>query len=295
MSITVAIVGSGDMGSAIARCLAGEKVAVTTCLAGRSERSRNLADAAGMRDVASLEALAGGADMLLSIVPPSRAPDFAQSACAAITRAGRDVLLVDCNAVSPATLSHIAATAAAHGIRFQDAGIVGQPPRPGRAAVRIYTSGPFNEEMAALAGEHIDIRPLTGDPGRASAIKMAYASLTKGTNALRVAALLAGERLGVGAALRAELEQNLPEVYAAIERRVPDLAADAARWTGEMREIAATYESAGLPPSFHKGAEAIYALLAETPLAAESRDEARQSGRSLEETLEIFLRALAAR
>ena len=37
------------------------------------------------------------------------------------------------------------------------------------------------------------------------------------------------------------------------------------------------------------------ALLAETPLAAESRDEARQSGRSLEETLEIFLRALTAR
>jgi len=247
---------------------------------------------AGMQDAGSLAALVDRADLFLSIVPPAAAAGLAATVLGLIARSGRDVLFVDCNAVSPSTCAGIAADAAGLDVPFQDAGIIGQPPGPGRPATRFYTSGPHSDALCALATEQVDVRPLGEDPGRASAIKMAYASLTKGTNALRVAALLVGERLGVGAALRAEIAASLPRTHAEITARLPDLAADSARWTGEMREISATYESAGLPPTFHEAAEAIYALLAGTPLAAESRDEARTSGRSVEETLAIFVAAL---
>ena len=67
--------------------------------------------------------------------------------------------------------------------------------------------------MQALATPLIEIKPIGDEIGRASALKMAYASLTKGTNALRTAALLAGEQLGVSDALHAELQYSQAEAY----------------------------------------------------------------------------------
>ena len=61
-----------------------------------------------------------------------------------------------------------------------------------------------------------------------------------------------------------------------------------------MHEIAKTYEALGLPPSFHEGAAWIYELLSQTGLAAESRDEARQKNRSIEDVLEQFVAAFTA-
>ena len=73
---------------------------------------------------------------------------------------------------------------------------------------------------------------------------------------------------------------------------LPILASDSKRWTGEMREIAETYSSAGITPFFHQGAEWVCELLATTALADESRDEAGQKNRGVEETLKHFLDAL---
>lgn len=293
MKQTVGILGTGDMGSAVAGCLIGKGFEVVSCLEGRSERSRRLAADAGISNATSLAGMVSRIDVLLSILPPSSAPEFAREICPLIDQSGRDILFADCNAVSPATVSDMAGTAAAHKVRFQDIGIVGAAPHPGRLPVRFYTSGPWIAEIQDLGTGLIDVKPLGEQIGRASALKMVYASLTKGTNALRVAALLAAEQLGVGEEARAEWAYSLPDVYKAMQGRVPDLAADAGRWTGEMREIAATFESAGVTPFFHEGAEWVYALLAATELADESRDEARGSGRSMEETLRIFAAGLS--
>jgi hypothetical protein len=72
-----------------------------------------------------------------------------------------------------------------------------------------------------------------------------------------------------------------------MEAMVPRLAADAERWIGEMEEIAATFESAGLPRGFHDGATEIFRLLAATPLAAETR-ETLDPDRTLDEAVAIF-------
>jgi len=89
-----------------------------------------------------------------------------------------------------------------------------------------------------------------------------------------------------------EFRYSLPAVYEAIEKRLPDIASVAGRWTGEMREIASTFEGVGLPPAFHEGAEAIFDQLSRTPISGESRDEAAQGDRSMEQLLEIYLKAL---
>jgi hypothetical protein len=63
--------------------------------------------------------------------------------------------------------------------------------------------------------------------------------------------------------LRAEWEILAPDVPLRLDRGVPSVAAKAWRFEGEMREIAATFEAAGLPGGFHEAAAEIYRRLAD--------------------------------
>lgn len=133
----------------------------------------------------------------------------------------------------------------------------------------------------------VAVHDLGAEIGRASAIKMVYASLNKGANALCTAALMAAERLGVRDELFAELEASQSEIAARMQRRVPYLASAAERFVGEMREIAATYASVGVTPRFHEGAQWLYASLADSALGSERRATAPDH-RSLDEALAAF-------
>ena len=288
----IAIIGAGDMGSSVAAELRRHGFDVTTCLKGRSNRSRKLATRAGMRAVDNLETLAADADLLLSIIPPSAAVEFARRIVPLMEQTASKALFVECNAVAPATVREIAGIAADHGVDFQDVGIVGSPPRAGRIPVRFYTSGPHEDALRRIETATIAVKPLGAEIGRASAMKMMYASLNKGTNALRAAAILAARQLGVSDELQEELAHSLPDVHKSMRARMPKIACDAARWTGEMREIASTYRDAGLTSGFHEGAEWIYEVLSNSPIAEESRDEANAKKRSFDEVTEIYRRTL---
>jgi 3-hydroxyisobutyrate dehydrogenase-like beta-hydroxyacid dehydrogenase len=241
-----------------------------------------------MREAQSLSDLVGKAQILLSIVPPAQALQFATQICPIVTTHNPSMLFVDCNAVAPQTLQKVASIAAASAVRFQDVGIIGAAPRPDRIPVRFYTSGPFADDLAALATEHIHVEDLGAEIGRASAIKMVYASLTKATSALRAAALIAGQRLGVGDEIHREWQHSLPSVYQSMQERLPVLSADASRWAGEMREIATTYDSISLTPLFHEAAEWIFDALAATELGDESKREASAKNRTLREVVDIL-------
>jgi 3-hydroxyisobutyrate dehydrogenase-like beta-hydroxyacid dehydrogenase len=143
-------------------------------------------------------------------------------------------------------------------------------------------------ELAVDALEFVDLGP---DVGRASAMKMAYSSLNKGTDALLTAVLLAAERLGVRAPLMRELEFSQADALKRMRARVPFLGATAERFSPEMVEIAATFESVGVTPQFHRGAEWLYALVATTPFAAETR-ATQPKERSLDETVAVLTTAL---
>jgi 3-hydroxyisobutyrate dehydrogenase-like beta-hydroxyacid dehydrogenase len=282
----IGLLGSGDMGHAVGRALIGHGHQVVTCLTGRSARSRELARAAGLVEVPDLGTLAAGADLLLSIVPPAAAPEVAAAVAEAVTRAGSAPPFADCNAVSPATARAIGEVIAAAGAPFIDAGIIGSPPGMGDPP-RFYVSGADTTPMEALDGQGLAVKPLGTEVGRASALKMCYAGLTKGTFTLHAAVLMAARALGLGAELGAELRDSQGTAYGRMEAMVPRLAADAERWIGEMEEIAATFESAGLPRGFHDGATEIFRLLAATPLAAETR-ETLDPDRTLDEAVAIF-------
>ncbi len=287
---TIAIMSPGDMGHAVGRTLRESGFRTITALAGRSAHSRDRATRAGLEDVDTLARLVSEADLVLSIMPPDAAVAFATSVAEAMASASATPIFADCNAIAPATSHKIGDIMTTAGAAYVDGGIIGPP--PGRAkAPRLYVSGPDAESLVPLSGPELNIVSLGTDVGRASALKMCYAALTKGTMTLDTAVLLAGTRLGVYDELKAELTGSQGAAFKRMENRVPWLATDSGRWIGEMEEIAATFDGAGLPAGFHSAAADIFRLLAATPLAAETRDTADRD-RTLDEAVQAFAAAL---
>ncbi len=287
----IAIQSPGDMGSGVGRELIARGFRVATCLAGRSERSRKLAEGAGFGLAESLDALVEAADIVLSILPPASAEGFAGEAAAALRRTGARPAFADCNAIAPATARRVAGHFSGTGATFIDAGIIGTAPGRSTLPTRFYCSGPDTSALEALDGPNLSVRRLGDDIGRASAMKMVYAATTKGTFTLHAAALIAARTYGLSNPFHAELEESRPAEFAAMNRIVPRLPLDAARWVGEMHEISETFAAAGLPADFHQGAAEVFELLARTPIAAETRETADPS-RTLADALETFVATL---
>ncbi len=284
MTDAIAVLMPGDMGHAVGRVLAQNGHDVLTCLEGRSERTRDLSEAAGIRDGGDLDAVIKAAALVLSILPPASALGLAGDVAGAMGRTGAKPVYVDCNAISPATANDIAAVITAAGAPFIDAGIIGMAPDGHGPGPRFYVSGSDTGPMQALDGEGFQVRAVGAGPGRASALKMCYAGLTKGTWTLHTAVLLAAEGYGLSQELRDEFEYSQAATYAQMQARIPRLPADSERWIGEMEEIARTFADAGVSPGFHEGAASIFRILSETPFASETR-ETIDTGRTLEETI----------
>jgi L-threonate 2-dehydrogenase len=235
MTLTVAIIAPGAMGSGIAGRLTENKVTVLTSLKGRSDASAARARAAGMRDVEERQLTE--ADFLLSIVPPGEALATAQHFAPLIAAANRKPVYADCNAVSPDTAAAIAALIAETGAPFADAGIIGPPPKPGSSNTKLYVSGPAASQLAALNDYGLIVRVLDGPLTAASALKMSYAGITKGFTALGAAMLLAATRGGAAQALKAELTESRPELLGFLSRVIPAMYSKAYRFVDELDEI----------------------------------------------------------
>jgi 3-hydroxyisobutyrate dehydrogenase-like beta-hydroxyacid dehydrogenase len=235
------------MGAAVGRRLADNGLKVLTSLTGRSAETVQRARDAGMQ-AASDEEIAAS-DFLLSILPPGDAVSLAQRFVPALTASNAKPVYVDCNAVSPPTLERVAATIAPTGSPVVDAGIIGSPPRPGDAGPRFYASGPHAPRFAALKQYGLDIRVLGGPMTAASALKMSYAGMTKGTQALGAAMMLAATRGGSADALFAELSASQPQMLAWMSRQLSIMPPKAYRWVAEMHEIA---DFVGEDPAAHE-------------------------------------------
>lgn len=273
---TVAILAPGDMGHAVGAVLRHGGLRVVTNLTGRSARTAQLAKAAGIEPVADDAALVRAADVLFSIVPPAEAPGLARRIATALRGAGTPLVYVDCNAIAPHTTCEIGDVVAAAGAVFVDGGIIGPPPKVGGTTTRLYVSGPQAGQVAQLARPGLDIRPVDGAPGAASALKMCYASMTKGMMALATQALVSAETLGVSQALRAEMTLSRADVLADIDRNLPRVPPKAYRWVAEMEEIASTFADAGFTPQVFEGIARVFRMVADSPLGRETPEDRTQ-------------------
>jgi putative dehydrogenase len=236
MSPVVAVIAPGMMGAAVGKRLVDHGLKVLTSLKGRSEETAERASAAGM--ISAEDEEIAGSDFILSILPPGDAVSLAQRFAPTLTASNSKPVFVDCNAVSPRTVDRIAAVIAPTGSSFVDAGIIGAPPKPSDAGPRFYASGPQAPRFASLREFGLDVRVLDGPMSAASAMKMSYAGITKGTQALAAAMLLAATRGGTADSLFAELQGSQPQILAWLKRNLSLMPPKAYRWVAEMHEIA---------------------------------------------------------
>jgi len=270
---TIGLLHPGEMGAAVGQCLTAAGHEVLWVPEGRSAASAARAGAAGLTAADSLADLAGRAEVILSVCPPHGALDVARAVAG--TRYGG--LYLDANAVSPDTARQAAGIVKT--ASFVDGGIIGTPPvTPG--FIRLYLSGARAAEIRDLF-EGTPVRTIVvGHPpppaagaagsrsrqgtgggdgtGLASAVKMAYASWTKGSAALLLAARALARAEGVEPTLLAEWGISQPGLERRSDAANGSAAAKGWRWVAEMEEIAATMAAAGLPEGFHQAAAEIY-------------------------------------
>ena len=175
-------------------------------------------------------------------------------------------LVADLNAVAPATARELAGTLARAGLDLVDGSISGPPPtRPG--TTRIYLSGSRADEVAALPLDGVERVLVGSEVGLASAVKMSTASVYKGRVAVLAQALRAAHANGV---LEPVLDDLVETGLADRERTAETLArasTKAWRYVDEMRQIASTQASAGLPPELFEAFALVYVGLAEKAVA----------------------------
>ena len=275
MLSTVGILSPGDMGHTVGDVLRQNGLRVITCLEGRSQRTRELAEKAGIVDVPTYPQFVTEADLILSIMVPAQAMSAASIVAETLQQVDTTLAYADCNAIAPQTVRKLGDIITSAGGTFVDASIIGPPPRtPG--ATRFYASGPNLDLFSELDNYGLDVRTLGAEIGLASAIKMCYASLTKGLTALCTELLTAASLLGVSEALTAEFQLSQSALFERMEKGLPGMPPKARRWIGEMEEISATFAHVGLTPNILTGAADMYRFVGDTHLAdlpPEARDE----------------------
>ncbi len=271
MTPVVAVIAPGAMGAAVGQRLVENGIKVLTSLAGRSEETVARAKEAGLTAASDHEIAAG--DFILSILPPGDALALAQRFAPALTASNAKPVYVDCNAINPATVERVAQAIATTGCPFVDAGIIGSPPKPGDAGPRFYASGPMVARFATLREYGLDIRVLGGALAAASALKMSYAGITKGTQAIGAAMMLAASRAGSADALFDELSSSQKEMFAWFKRGLAQMPPKAYRWVAEMHEIAGFVGDDPAAHELYEGAAHFYEQVA-GDFGAEKQDVA---------------------
>ena len=262
----VGIIHPGNMGVSVAASAKDSGHDVYWASENRSQQTRQRAEGVHLQDAGTLAALCMACDVLLSVCPPHAAEEVAEQ----VLSHGFEGLYVDANAISPQRVVRMASKMSEAGVAFIDGGIVGGPAwEPGETW--LYLSGERADEVAHLfEGGPLETAVIGPSAGKASALKMCYAAWTKGSTALRCAIVASASQIGVWKELAAQWERDWPGFPEETVGRIRRVTAKAWRFAGEMEEISATFEEAGLPGGFHQAAAQVYGRLADFKDASET-------------------------
>jgi 3-hydroxyisobutyrate dehydrogenase-like beta-hydroxyacid dehydrogenase len=253
-SVRLALIGYGEVGQIFAqefRARGVNDIAVydivfdqTSTGWDRLKRARE----AGVRPASDAADAARGADIVISAVTADAAATVAMQA-AEYLRGGQ--IFFDINSASPATkrasARHVEATTA----HFVEGAVMA--PVPGRGIRVPILAGGAHAETAAqmLNALGMNVRPVSTEPGRASAMKLCRSIMIKGIEALIIDCAVAASQWDV----ETEVFDSLAETFPAIDFRVlAQTMADRVRKHGirraaEMREAARMLEDLGLDGS----------------------------------------------
>jgi 3-hydroxyisobutyrate dehydrogenase-like beta-hydroxyacid dehydrogenase len=218
-----------------------------TTLTGRSQRTVRLCRSADFKVLDSLEEVVRESNVLVSVVPPGVAEAMADQYAEMAHLSPAGAMYVDANSIGPELAASLAARIVSRRRGFVDASIHGQAGNLAGGAT-LYLSGVGAGEIAALFEGAMRVRVLGDEPGRASAMKMILAGLSKGMCALFLEVAALALRLGMLRDMNDEVARFYPGILSAAERMLPTYPRNAARRVVEMRQLEETCLSVGQEP-----------------------------------------------
>jgi 3-hydroxyisobutyrate dehydrogenase-like beta-hydroxyacid dehydrogenase len=238
MTATIAVLGLGEAGSALARDLVA---------AGAVVRGYDPAVTAtgGVLDTGSEAEAAAGADLVLSVNSASVAVD---ALIAGLTGLGESAVWADLNTASPATKRKLAEIAAGHGTPFADVAIMAPVPGHGLRVPMLATGSAAGRvaEILQQFGAKLDV--IAGPAGLAAERKLLRSVFFKGMAAAVVEALAAARAAGCEDWLRGLIETELAGAdISTVERLVSGSYRHAVRRTAEMAAAAEMLDELGVP------------------------------------------------
>jgi 3-hydroxyisobutyrate dehydrogenase-like beta-hydroxyacid dehydrogenase len=225
----------------------------------------------GVSGAATLGAALDGAGLILSIVTADQALAAAETAAKHIAPGA---LYCDFNSVAPATKQAAAQAIEAAGGRYADVAVM-SPVHPKKLGVPLLVSGPHAAEaVAALTEAGFSPRPVEGEVGRASTIKMLRSVMVKGIEALTAECFLAARQAGVADEVAASLDASWPgaDWAARADYNLGRIHAHGLRRAAEMDEVAKTVEALGLDSDMARATASVQRRLGEA--ARTERSEA---------------------
>jgi 3-hydroxyisobutyrate dehydrogenase-like beta-hydroxyacid dehydrogenase len=253
--MNIGILNPGNMGVAVAQTMVNSGNNVYWISAGRSDATRQRAEAAGLIEVSSGIDMIATCQAIVCVCPPHAAVDVAEM----VIGAGFKGIYVDANAIAPRTAKQIGALMHTAGVDFVDGGIIGGPPtKP--ATTWLDRAGPKASTVENwFAAGPLETELLNDQIGAASGIKMCFAASTKAYNALLTAVMGAAEGLGVRNSLENQWDRYTPGFSEQKKAGVTSVAYNKAwRFTGEMEEMVKTWEDLNIPNGFFEASAEVY-------------------------------------
>lgn len=256
--LILGILHPGEMGISLAAAVRGAGHDVFWSSEGRSDRTRARAQEHDLTELNTLKEFCAVCPVIISVCPPHAAEETASQ----VRACGFQGIYVDANAISPEHTRHIGALLSDAGIEFVDGGIIGPPAwKPG--TTWLYLSGSGAQRIPEYFREGpLQTSVLSDRIGDASALKICYAAYNKGSTALLCAVLAAAEQLGVRQDLLLHWDRQGSQLGGGrAQALVEGIIRKAWRFTGEMEEIAESFEQAGVTGEFHQAAKHLYEQL----------------------------------
>lgn len=250
---TIAFIGFGEAAAAFVAGWGGDHARrvraydIKTDHPAAMVREGKLADYghAGVTGCLSVSEALAGATLVFSTVTADQALAAAESAVGHIERGA---LYLDCNSCAPGTKRRAAAVITDTGGRYVDVAVMA-PVHPALHRTPLLVGGPAAEDgVAALGQLDMNAKPVAGEVGAASSIKMIRSVMIKGLEALVAECVLAGRRAGVDATVLETLEATFPgfEWKRRAAYMLERVMTHGVRRAAEMREVALTVEELGL-------------------------------------------------
>lgn len=267
LRITVALFYAGELGTVLGRILQGQGHRIIAPSSGRSPHTRRRAEESGFDAAASATEAVGGADLVLSVVPPAAAGSVLAEVLCALSASSNTPCFVDANSISPSTARGLQRRCSQAGISMVDMTVHGLA-RDLPARGDLFLSGAGADAVACLFGPGVSARVVGEEVGEASRFKLLLSSLSKGMTALFLEACANARAAGVLTAYLETTRAFYPGMVTAVERMLPSYPRHAPRRAEELREAEAMLLEMNQVPGMIHEARILLERLAVSPVCS---------------------------